>query len=307
MSPQGMDPVKLFYCDEFVLPLPADHRFPMRKYALLRQRLLDEGFDAAHQFAAPPAATREQLLRAHSAEYVDRAERGEFSEVELRALGFPWSPQLIERSKRSSGGTTEAARAALREGVSVNLAGGTHHAFRERPMGYCVFNDSVVAARAMQQEAGVGRVVVLDCDVHQGDGTASIAAGDETLFTFSIHGARNYPFHKEESDLDVALPDGADDAVYLPALAAGVKEALARSRAELAIYLAGADPFEGDRYGRMKLTKSGLAQRDRIVFDLCRRAGLPVAVSMAGGYARDVEDVVDIHAATVRIAAEFGL
>lgn len=297
--------MKLFYCDEFVLPLPADHRFPMRKYSLLRQRLLEAGFDAQHEFLRPPAATREQLLRAHSAEYVDRAERGDFSEQEVRALGFPWSLQLIERSKRSSGGTTEAARAALREGVSVNLAGGTHHAFRDRPMGYCVFNDSVVAARAMQHEAGVGRVVVLDCDVHQGDGTASIASGDETLFTFSIHGARNYPFHKEVSDLDVALPDGADDSLYLPALEAGVREAIHRSGAELAIYLAGADPFEGDRFGRMKLTKAGLAQRDRIVFDLCRRAGLPVAASMAGGYAHDVEDVVDIHAATVRTAAEF--
>lgn len=296
--------MKLFYCDRFVLPLPDGHRFPMRKYALLRDRLLASKVFTENDFREPPAATRTQLLRAHAAEYVERTEAGKLSADELRALGFPWSPELIERSKRSSGGTLEAARVALREGVAVNLAGGTHHAFRDRAEGYCIFNDSVVAARAMQAEEGLARVVVLDCDVHQGNGTAAIVRGDDSIFAFSIHGARNYPFRKETSDLDVELPDGADDALYLPALTAGIAEALARSRPQLAIYLAGADPFEGDRYGRLKVTKAGLAERDRIVFRQCAAAGIPVAVSMAGGYARDVHDIVDIHVATVLTAAE---
>ena len=224
------------------------------------------------------------------AAYLQRVVSGELAAEEQRRIGFPWSPQMVERSRRSSGATLAAARAALEEGVGVNLAGGTHHAFRDRGEGYCVFNDSAIAALTLQAEGRVRRVVILDCDVHQGNGTAAILAGDPSVFTFSIHAANNFPFEKEASDLDIELPDGTGDRDYLQALEKGVCRALSAAQADLAIYLAGADPFEGDRLGRLKLTKSGLAARDRMVFELCHASGVPVAVTMAGGYARRIED-----------------
>jgi acetoin utilization deacetylase AcuC-like enzyme len=211
---------------------------------------------------------------------------------------------MVERTRRSSGATIEACRAALQEGFAANLAGGTHHAFWDCGQGFCVFNDSAVAARAMQAEGRARRIIIIDCDVHQGNGTAAILAGDPTIFTFSIHGAKNFPFHKEQSNLDIELEDGTDDATYLAALEQGLNQALDQAQAELAIFLAGADPFGGDRLGRLALTKQGLADRDQLVFDCCQAAGLPVAVTMAGGYAPQIEDIVDIHFQTIRAAAE---
>jgi acetoin utilization deacetylase AcuC-like enzyme len=210
---------------------------------------------------------------------------------------------MVERSRRSAGATLAAARAALAGGCGVNLAGGTHHAFRGRGEGYCVFNDAAVAARAMQAEGRAQRVAVIDCDVHQGNGTASILAGDETVFTFSIHGAKNFPFRKEASDLDIELGDGTGDAAYLEALERGLTETLARSRPQLAIYLAGADPWGDDRLGRLALTKEGLGARDRLVLETLKNRGIPVAICMAGGYGRRMEDTVDIHFRTVETAA----
>jgi acetoin utilization deacetylase AcuC-like enzyme len=295
--------MRIFYTDHFVLPLPEGHRFPMRKYALLRQRVAESGIGAPDNLIVPHAATDTELLRAHDAEYLRRCQAGELTPQDVRRIGFPWSAAMVERSRRSSGATIEACRAALEDGVSANLAGGTHHAYSDHGEGYCVFNDSAVAARAMQAERRASRVVIIDCDVHQGNGTAAILAGDETIFTFSIHGAKNFPFHKEHSDLDIALDDGADDEVYLAALDHGLCQAIELSRADLAIYLAGADPFADDKLGRLALSKRGLAERDRMVFEYCRQAGLPVAITMAGGYARDIEDTVDIHFQTVRAAA----
>jgi acetoin utilization deacetylase AcuC-like enzyme len=202
------------------------------------------------------------------------------------------------------GGTIAACRMAMMEGIAVNLAGGTHHAFRDHGRGYCLFNDSVIAARVMQDEDRLERVVVLDCDVHQGNGTAALAVGDPSIFTFSIHSEQNFPLFKEPSDLDIGLEDGTGDKAYLQALGTGVEHALDRARANLVLYLAGADPYEGDLWGRLALSKEGLAQRDRMVFTLCREAGLPVVALMAGGYGRRVEDTVEIHLETVRIAAE---
>ncbi|HJW82914.1 MAG TPA: histone deacetylase [Anaerolineae bacterium] len=291
--------MKVYCTDHFDLPLPDGHRFPIRKYALLRERVAEAGLG---ELCVPHAATDEELLRAHDADYVRRVARGELTDKELRRIGLPWSPQMVERSRRSVGATIEACRAALEDGVGVSLAGGTHHAYRDHGEGYCVFNDVAVAARAMQAENRARRVVILDCDVHQGNGTAAILAGDPSVFTFSIHAAKNFPFHKEASDLDVALPDGADDAAYLDALDEGVRRTLARAQADMAIYLAGADPFAGDALGRLALSKDGLAQRDRLVFERCRAAGLPVAVTMSGGYARDIDDTVDIHFHTVQLA-----
>jgi acetoin utilization deacetylase AcuC-like enzyme len=215
---------------------------------------------------------------------------------------------MVERSRRSAGATICAARVALAEaggwGVAVNLAGGTHHAYPDHGEGFCVFNDAAVAIRVLQRDGAIRRAAVIDCDVHQGNGTAAVFASDPSVFTFSIHGARNFPFRKERSSLDVELPDGAGDDAFLAALELHVPRVLAEFRPELAIYLAGADPFHQDRFGRLALTKEGLAERDRLVLGACRDAGVPVAVAMAGGYARDTEDTVDIHVRTIRTAAE---
>jgi acetoin utilization deacetylase AcuC-like enzyme len=293
--------MKVFYCDHFVLPLPSEHRFPMAKYRLLRERV-EAQLSPPCELVEPYPASDAQILRCHHADYVERAKKGLLTEKEMRRIGFPWSPQMVERSRRSSGATIAACRTALQDGVAVNLAGGTHHAYPDHGEGYCLFNDSAIAARAMQVEGRVKRVVVIDCDVHQGNGTAAVFADDSTVFTFSIHGAKNFPFHKESSDLDIALEDEAGDEVYLDMLEKGVHEAVQRSGADLAIYLAGADPFAGDSLGRLNLSKEGLAQRDKLIFDYCQRAGLPVAVAMAGGYAKEVRDIVDIHFQTVRAA-----
>jgi acetoin utilization deacetylase AcuC-like enzyme len=297
--------MKIFYTDHYVLPLPNEHRFPMSKYRLLRERVQQE-LAPPGVLIEPEAATDAQILRCHHADYLERVKNGLLTEKEMRRIGFPWTPGMVERSRRSSGATIAACRAVLEgDAVAVNLAGGTHHAYPDHGEGYCVFNDSAIAARAMQDEGRARCVVILDCDVHQGNGTAAIFVDDATVFTFSIHGAKNFPFHKEQSDLDIALDDGVEDDIYLDALERGLREAIARSHADLAIYLAGADPFSGDRLGRMKVSKAGLAERDRLVFEHCRREGLPVAVSMAGGYASNVNDIVDIHFQTVKIALSF--
>jgi acetoin utilization deacetylase AcuC-like enzyme len=295
----------IFYTDHFVLPLPPGHRFPMEKYARLRERVAAAGLAGDGRLREPAAATDEELARAHDRAYVEKVQTGTLTPAEMKRIGFPWTPAMVERSRRSAGATLEACRAALARGIAVNLAGGTHHAFRDRGEGYCVFNDSAVAALAMQAEGRVRRVAVIDCDVHQGNGTAAILAGDSSVFTFSIHGANNFPFRKEESDLDIELPDGTGDDAYLAALERGVCHALSAGQPELVIFLAGADPFEDDRLGRLALTKEGLAARDRLVLTLCRDAGLPVAITMAGGYARRIDDSVDVHFRTVSIAREF--
>jgi acetoin utilization deacetylase AcuC-like enzyme len=297
--------MRAFYTDIFVLPLPEGHRFPMAKYRLLRERLLQTGVIAPEELCVPHAATDAELLRAHDAEYVQRVQTGQLTAQEIRRIGFPWTPAMVERSRRSSGATIEACYAALQDGVAVNLAGGTHHAFRNRGGGYCVFNDAAIAARTLQAEGRARRVVIIDCDVHQGDGTAAILRDDPTIFTFSIHGESNYPFHKEQSDLDIGLPDGTRDDAYLAALDYGLHEALRRADADFAIYLAGADPYEGDQLGKLKVSMAGLAARDHMVLRACRQANLPVAIAMAGGYAKRVEEIVAVHAQTVAIAAQY--
>ncbi|KAF7599539.1 MAG: histone deacetylase [Candidatus Dactylopiibacterium carminicum] len=296
--------MELFYADHFVLPLPPGHRFPMAKYRLLRERLLTSGRFAAGDFRVPPAATDGQLARAHAPDYIHRVITGGLSATEQREIGLPWSEAMVERSRRSSGATLAAARAAMRHGgCAVNLAGGTHHAATDHGSGFCVFNDAAVAARALQAEDGVGHIAIVDCDVHQGDGTASILQDDAAIFTFSIHAEKNFPVRKQRSDLDIGLPDDTGDEAYLTALAGGLAQVFNRARPELVIYLAGADPFVGDRLGRLALSKAGLLARDHMVLTRCREAGIPVAIAMAGGYADRIEDVVDIHAATVLLAA----
>lgn len=292
----------IYSSDRYVLPLPAGHRFPMRKYAALRERVTSL---APQSLREPPAADDTQLARAHDARYVDAVARGRLDAGAQRRIGFPWSDAMVERSRRSAGATIAACRSALACGFGVNLAGGTHHAHRAFGAGFCVFNDAAVAARTMQAEAGIADVLVIDLDVHQGDGTASIAADDPTVFTLSLHGRRNFPFRKAASDLDVELDDGTGDAPYLATLHAALEAAFRRCRPDLAIYLAGADPYVGDRYGRLALSKPGLAARDRVVLDALASRRVPVAVAMAGGYADCLDDIVDIHATTVATVIEF--
>ena len=299
--------MKLYYADHFVLPLPEGHRFPMEKYARLRSRLQASGMFAETDFRVPDPASDEAILRAHDAGYLERVAGGTLDAAEVRRIGFPWSPAMVERSRRSAGATLAACRSALaRDGgtaCAVNLASGTHHAHRDFGSGFCVFNDTAIAALAMRAEGRAGRIAIVDCDVHQGDGTATILADEPEVFTCSLHGAKNFPFRKQISDLDIELPDETDDAAYLKALDDAVQSVFERVRPELVIYLAGADPYAGDRLGRLALSIDGLRLRDERVLATCRDAGVPVAIAMAGGYAEPIDDTVTIHFNTVTSAA----
>ena len=289
----------IFYSDPFVLPLPEGHRFPMAKYARLRERLVESGVASAEVMAPPPAATDAMLGLVHTEAYRNAVTGGRLPRVMMRRIGFPWSPEMVERSRRSVGGTLAAARAALRRGAGINLAGGTHHAFADRGEGYCVFNDVAVAVRVLQGEGQIGRALIVDCDVHQGNGTARIFADDRSVFTFDVFCEANFPFEKEPCDLAVSLRADTGDDEYLARLAEGLADAIGRTQPDLACYVSGADPFEGDALGRLALTRKGLAERDRVVMDGLRRAGIPAVVVMAGGYAANLEDTVSIHLQTV--------
>lgn len=295
--------MKLYYADHFVLPLPAGHRFPMEKYSRLRQTLMDSGMFSADDFRVPDAVDDTMLTRAHTPEYIRNVVHGSLPPAEQRRIGFPWSPEMVERSRRSAGATLAACRSAFESGCSANLAGGTHHAGRDYGSGFCVFNDAAVATLAVRAEGLARRVAIVDCDVHQGDGTAHILGRDPDCYTLSLHGDKNFPFRKLDSHHDIALPDGTGDAEYLPLLDDALHTVFTRFRPELVIYLAGADPFEGDRLGRLALTREGLAQRDHMVLSACRDQRVPVAIAMAGGYGHDIGDTVAIHANTVLTAA----
>jgi acetoin utilization deacetylase AcuC-like enzyme len=297
--------MKIFYTDTFPIPLPKTHSFPKDKYFSLRMRILEQLGDRLVDLRVPEPASDEDILRAHDPEYVRRLLHGELTDKEIRRVGLPWSPQIVQRARYSAGATIEACRAALNERVAVNLGGGTHHAFSDLGQGYCWLNDSVIASRALQAEGLIERILIIDCDVHQGNGTAAILKNDNSIFTFSIHGKNNFPYHKEKSDLDIALEDGADDRTYLEALEKGIPRALESARADLVIYLAGADAYKEDRFGRLALTKAGLAQRDHLVFEHLDKTDLPAAVTMGGGYAPNIQDIIDIHFQTILSALEF--
>jgi acetoin utilization deacetylase AcuC-like enzyme len=292
--------VRAWSSSRYSVALPPGHRFPITKYQAVREGVIARGLLDAGDIHEPERVERTALALVHTDAYVTAICDGTLGESEQRRLGFPWGPGLRERSFRTVQGTLEAARDALDGGAGVNLAGGTHHAFAERGEGFCVFNDVAVAARVLQREGRVRRLAVVDLDVHQGNGTARIFLDDPDVYTFSVHGARNYPFHRETSRLDVELPDRADDAAYLRALDAHLDDVLAESAPDLVFYLAGADPFAGDRFGRLGMSIEGLQRRDRRVFAACRRRGLPVAVTLAGGYAERMDDIVTIHANTVQ-------
>ena len=286
----------------FTVPLPDGHRFPIAKYARIRDEVVARGLLPGHMVEEPDRADRWALELVHTSPYADAVLAGTLTPDELRRLGFPWSSHLRERSLRTVQGTLEAARDALETGLGINLAGGTHHAYPGHGEGFCVFNDVAIAIRVLQREGRIVRAAIVDLDVHQGNGTAHIFADEPDVFTFSMHGARNYPFRKERSALDVELEDGCEDPVYLAALDAHLGPVLDTARPELVFYLGGADPYVHDRFGRLGLTVAGLLERDRRAFGACRGHGLPAVLTLAGGYAREMEDVVTIQANTVGAA-----
>jgi len=307
-----------FHAGHFVLPLPPGHRFPMAKYQLLRDRVVNELPQV--QLAQAPSARDGELALAHTPDYIDAIAHGTLSAAAQREIGFPWSPGMAERARRSVGATVTAARVALGlqagvqpGGIAANLAGGTHHAYAHKGGGFCVFNDSAVAARLMQAEWARAyrnnqqplQVAVIDLDVHQGNGTASIFAHDPSVFTLSLHGQKNFPFRKEASDLDVELPDGCADAPYLQALEWALDELVRRFEPGLVLFLAGADPFEGDRLGRLALSFDGIRARDHQVFDWAWQRRVPLVFSMAGGYGANIDDTMQVHMNTYRIALEY--
>ncbi|HUQ45002.1 MAG TPA: histone deacetylase [Gemmatimonadaceae bacterium] len=299
-------PLTVWSSAHYTFPLPEGHRFPIAKYAMLRDCVIAEGVVAAERVLDPAAATDEMLRLVHTADYVERFVAGALSTAEVRRLGFPWSRELVERSRRAVGGTVAAARHALAQGSGMNLAGGTHHAFADHGEGFCVFNDVAVAIQVLRDEGRIRRAAVVDLDVHQGNGTHAVFAGDPEIFTFSMHGGRNYPFEKVAGTLDIDLPDGTRDDEYLRILDAALPVVLRAAQPDLVVYLAGADPHEGDRLGRMKLSFGGLERRDAMVIQSCREVGLPVAVVIAGGYGARIEDTVRVHVATARIVAAIG-
>ena len=305
--------MQAFYADHFVLPLPQGHRFPMQKYAMLRERLMAQ-MPAIELHEALPV-TADELCLVHTPDYIDAVFNGRLSAAAQREIGFPWSPGMAERACRSVGGTVQAARAALNGGwIAANLAGGTHHSHPERGSGFCVFNDVAVATRQIQRAPAAGQttsaqhalqVAVIDLDVHQGDGTARIFENDDSVFTLSLHGAKNFPVRKQTSDCDMELPDGCQDDAYLWALEEGLTQLEQRFEPDLVFYLAGADPHEGDRLGRLAVSDAGMQARDRRVFDWAFKRRMPLVMTMAGGYGKDIESTLRVQLATYRIALHY--
>jgi acetoin utilization deacetylase AcuC-like enzyme len=297
--------LKAYYSDHFVLPLPPGHRFPMEKYSRLRDLV---GTLSGVSLIEAPAASDTQLLYAHDPSYLSNVISGKLSDAEQKEIGFPWSEKMVERSRRSAGATIAAAKTAMQDGISGNLAGGTHHAYRNRGSGFCVFNDAAVAARTLQKEISSKlKVAIIDLDVHQGNGTASILQHDASIFTLSIHGENNFPFQKEVSNLDYGLQDGCDDKTYLRVLDVCLDKLDSQFKPDFFIYLAGADPHEGDRLGRLKITKEGMQSRDETVFQYGLDRNIPIAFSMAGGYGKEIGSTVEIHYQTIQTALRFQL
>ncbi|HEV7904438.1 MAG TPA: histone deacetylase [Pyrinomonadaceae bacterium] len=293
--------MQVFYTPRYYADIGEGHVFPIRKFELVRDRLLGEGTLAPAEIIEPQPAPFADVLLVHTEDYVTRLRAGSLTPRELRRLGLPWSKALVRRSFLATGGTLAAARAALVSGIASNLAGGTHHAFPDHGEGFCVLNDVAVAIRTLSRDKLIERAAVVDCDVHQGNGTATIFEGDASVFTFSVHGAKNYPVFKARSTLDVELPDATGDKTYLHTLAEHLPRVFAH-RPDIVFYLGGADPFAGDKLGRLSLSIAGLRARDEFVLSECLSRGVPVATVMSGGYSADINDTVEIHCNTIRAA-----
>ena len=291
--------MQVFYTPRYYAEIGEGHVFPIRKFELVRDRLLAEGTIEPSEIVEPAPAPLEDVLLVHTEDYVSRLCNGQLTTKELRRLGLPWSESLVRRSFYAVGGTLAASNAALAEGYSSNLAGGTHHSFADRGEGFCVLNDVAIAIRSMRARNRTGRAAIVDCDVHQENGTATIFAGDSETFTFSMHGANNYPLFKAQSTLDIELPDGTEDEEYLETLARHLPDVFAHDP-EIVFYLAGADPFSKDKLGRLALSIDGLRERDRYVLRECYEREIPVATVMSGGYGKDINDTIEIHCNTIR-------
>ncbi|MCP3138948.1 histone deacetylase family protein [Pyxidicoccus xibeiensis] len=296
--------MRVFHSDGYEVPLPPGHRFPMEKYRLVREALVERGVVPDCWLTESTPCSREDLERVHTPRYLDAFFHGTLTDAELRRLGFPWSPGLLARSRAAVSGTLQAAHAALQDGIGGNLAGGTHHGFPDHGEGFCVFNDIAVAIRALQATRTVRRAVVVDLDVHQGNGTAAIFAGDDSVFTFSMHGEHNFPFRKQPSHRDVGLPDGTGDAAYLDALALHLPEVLETAGADILFFQAGVDPLAEDALGRLSLTLAGLRERDRIVLATARHRSLPAVLTLGGGYAKPLSATIDAHVGTYEVARQ---
>jgi len=296
--------MQAFYSDRYVIKLPAHHSFPITKYALIHDQLVAEGTLEESRVTEPRFVEREEVLLVHTSDYYDRMTEGRLTDREIRRLGLPWSEALVGRSRVSVGGTLAASRAALAEGAGANLGGGTHHAFADHGEGFCVLNDIAVSIQVLRAEGRARRAAVIDCDVHQGNGTAAIFANDPEVFTLSLHGEKNYPLVKQQSTIDVALADGTEDEEYLKRLEINLTIALDRFRPDAVFYQAGVDPYRDDRLGRLSLTFEGLRRRDQMVMEACRNRDLPCVITLGGGYGRNVADTVEAHCNTLRMAGE---
>lgn len=294
--------MRVFHSDSYEVPLPPGHRFPMEKYRLLREALLERGVLSPDALTEATPCPHEDLARVHTPRYLGALAQGTLTDAEQRRLGFPWSPELVRRFSAAVAGTIDAARAALQDGIGGNLSGGTHHGFPDHGEGFCVFNDIAVAIRALQASRDIRRAVVVDLDVHQGNGTAAVFTGDDSVFTFSMHGENNFPFRKQPSHLDVGLPDGTGDAAYLDALALHLPEVLDSAGACILFFQAGVDPLTEDALGRLSLTHAGLRARDRLVLEAARQRGLPAVLTLGGGYAKPLSATIDAHVGTYEVA-----
>ncbi|HLM00924.1 MAG TPA: histone deacetylase [Pyrinomonadaceae bacterium] len=294
-----MSSYRIFYSPYYYADIGEGHVFPIKKFELVRDRLLAEGTLQPSEICEPEPAAVEDVLLVHTEDYVSRLIKGELTAKEIRRLGLPWSKSLVRRSFLATSGTINAARHALANMAASNLAGGTHHAFPDRGEGFCVLNDVAVAVRVLQREKLAEKFLIVDCDVHQGNGTAFIFQNDKSVFTFSMHGAKNYPLHKEQSTLDLELPDGTADAEFLEILSEALPRVFLHDP-DIVFYLGGADPFERDKLGRLKLTRDGLRRRDEMVLEFAREREVPIVTTMSGGYALDINDTVEIHSNTIR-------
>jgi len=296
--------MRIAYSPVYIYEVPEGHRFPMIKYELLPQQLMHEGTATKDQFFHPDKLTRSELLSTHSLEFLNKLDNQELTKKEIRKIGFPMSEALVERGKHIAKGTYLCAKFAQEDGVSLNIAGGTHHSFADHGEGFCVFNDIAIASNLMLERNEAKSILIVDLDVHQGNGTASIFSNESRVFTFSMHGVKNYPARKEISNLDIPLIDNTTDQIYLDTLANTLPDLIQKQRPDMIFYLSGVDPLATDKLGRLGMTVNGLKERDRFVFESCYRSGIPVAVAMGGGYSEEIKTIIEAHANTFRTALE---
>ena len=296
--------LKIAYSPIYKYELPEGHRFPMEKYELIPEQLLYEGTISPEHFFHPTALADDEILLTHTAEYLHKLNTQSLSAKEIRAIGFPMSEQLISRGKHIANGTLQCAKYAIQYGISMNIAGGTHHSYADHGEGFCIFNDIAIASNILLHDGAVSKILIVDLDVHQGNGTAKIFENEPRVFTFSMHGAKNYPGRKEKSDLDIGLADGTEDSTYLAILKDTLPSLLKKVKPEMVFYLSGVDILATDKLGRLSVSIDGCKERDRYVLQTCREQGLPVCVSMGGGYSPNIKDIITAHANTFRVAAE---